>query len=149
MKSLQIESIATATDNRCEQVNAWLREYNVDSNPQLMERLASGVEPVPLLVFAMIEGSLVGGVIAHTDHHWLKISIAAVDPSLRQQGIGTTLLKETERVAIERGCKWAFVDTMEYQAPQFYVRNGYQAAAEIDDWDSLGHKKYFFTRRLT
>jgi hypothetical protein len=37
---------------------------------------------------------------------------------------------------------------MDYQAPAFYQKLGYQIAGKLEDWDSLGHSKYLFTKQL-
>jgi len=53
-----------------------------------------------------------------------------------------------EQEATARGCRYAYVDTMDYQAPTFYRKLGYQLAGQLDDWNSRGHAKCFFTKRL-
>jgi GNAT superfamily N-acetyltransferase len=94
-------------------------------------------------------GNVVGGLFAETQFSWLKISVMSVFVPFRSQGIGSELLRVAEGEAAHRGCRYAYVDTMEYQAPQFYRRQGYQAAGELKDWDSHGHTKYLFTKLLT
>ena len=66
----------------------------------------------------------------------------------RRKGVGTALLARAEAVAKESGCRYAYTDTMEYQAPDFYQKAGYKIAGELDDWDSHGHKKLFFIKGL-
>jgi ribosomal protein S18 acetylase RimI-like enzyme len=54
-----------------------------------------------------------------------------------------------EREAVARGCRHAFLDTMDYQAPDFYQKLGYQIAGKLDDWDSHGHAQFLFTKQLS
>jgi GNAT superfamily N-acetyltransferase len=129
------------------QVCAWLRAYNVEHNPQFMQYREAN-DAVPLQVAAFEDARLVGGLLGETLLEWLKISIMAVDPSHRRTGIGTALLAEAERAAIERGCRQAYVDTMSYQAPEFYKRCGYKIVGEIPNWDSFGHSKLFLIKTL-
>lgn len=89
-----------------------------------------------------------GGLFAETQLSWLRISIMAVSPEWRSQGIGAALLAEAEREAIVRGCKYAYVDTMQYQAPRFYLAHGFVIAGQIPDWDSHGHAKLYLSKRL-
>ncbi len=64
------------------------------------------------------------------------------------QGIGARMLQLAEAEAIRRGCQYAYVDTMDYQAPDFYQRLGYTIAGQLDDWDSHGHAKLFLVKKL-
>ena len=87
-------------------------------------------------------------MFATTQFHWLRIDIMATKEDQRRQGVGRALLSSAEQVAKERGCKYAFTDTMDYQAPGFWEKVGYKVAGEIDDWDSHGHRKFYFTKEL-
>ena len=72
----------------------------------------------------------------------------AVNPEWRSRGIGAALLGEAEQQAVARGCKYAYVDTMDYQAPRFYQTRGFGIVGQIPDWDSHGHAKLYFSKRL-
>jgi ribosomal protein S18 acetylase RimI-like enzyme len=71
-----------------------------------------------------------------------------VAESARRDGIGRHLMELAEREAANRGCQYAYLDTMDYQAPEFYLKLGYQIAGRLDNWDSHGHTKFFFVKRL-
>ena len=60
--------------------------------------------------------------------------------------VGTTLMREAERVAVERGCHSAFLDTFSFQAPGFYQKLGYEIFATLDY--PPRHKRHFLKRRL-
>lgn len=133
-----------------ETVARWLREHNVASVPDLWARL-DGPEgdPDPLFIAAKdAEGTLVGGLMAFTQLAWLKIDRMAVAPSRRRQGVGAALVDRAEREGRARGCRHAYVDTMSHQAPGFYERLGYERVGLLEDWDSYGHDKSFFRKRL-
>jgi GNAT superfamily N-acetyltransferase len=130
-------------------VRAWLREYNLQANGPFMEKLERPEsKPEPLVLLARSDGRILGGLVGETVFTWLRVSIMAIDPARRRQGIGAALLNRAETDARQRGCKYAYVDTMEYQAPAFYERQGYAIAGRLDDWDSHGHAKFFLTKRL-
>ena len=133
----------------CDRVRQWLREHNLAVNGEFMHKLqAPEHQAVPVVILGEIGGEVVGGLLAETQLAWLKISIMAVDPRFRFQGIGAALLAEAERVAALRGCKHSYVDTMSNQAPEFYLRHGYHLAGNIADWDSHGHAKCLLTKDL-
>ena len=147
---MKLEAIDDPSDELRESVYVHLREYNQRMNAtawaarDLPENAAKAVN-----IFASDEdGRVVGGLFGTTEFSWLKIDIMAVPEALRKTGIGTELLDEAERIAKTRGCKYAFTDTMEHQAPNFYRKAGYAVVGEIPDWDSHGHTKYFLRKEL-
>lgn len=145
-------SIATVVDTSapgCDLVRQWLREHNWTVNPTFMEQIQQPEHQLqPLVLLATADARVVGGLFAETQLAWLRISIMSVHPEWRSQGIGAALLAETERQALARGCKYAYVDTMEYQAPRFYLAHGFVTVGEIPDWDSRGHSKLYLSKRL-
>ena len=133
----------------CHLVRQWLREHNSAANPKFMELLQQPEHEVQTLVLlASNDTGVVGGLFAETRFAWLRISIIAVRPENRSQGIGAALLADAEREGAARGCEHAYVETMEYQAPRFYLAHGYRVVGEIPNWDSQGHRKYFLTKNL-
>lgn len=145
---VQIETTESAELQ--EGVNSLLRAYNRQRNPvyyglrDLPEHL-----PKPLnLVAYNSDHEIVGGLLAETQFEWLKIHILVVAEHVRGQGIGRRLMTMAEDEAKRRGCKRAFVDTMGFQSPDFYPRLQYQLAGKLENWDSHGHGKYLYTKRL-
>ena len=133
----------------CDSVRQWLREHNWKVNPAFMEKLYQPEHEVrSLVVLAENDSGVVGGLFAETQLSWLRISIMAVSPEWRSRGVGAALLADAERQAVERGCRYAYVDTMEYQAPAFYQARGFKIVGEIPDWDSQGHRKFHLSKQL-
>lgn len=136
-------------DGEKETVYSWLREYNHEVNGDFMRSLEIEGTEIPVFLSARNEkGEVIGGLEGIIIHKWLKIDIMAVEPDQRRKGTGTELIERAENIAIERGCEFAFVDTMSYQAPGFYERLGYDVVGRIPDWDSHGHDKLYFTKNL-
>lgn len=130
-------------------IRQWLREHNWSANPDFMRQMQDPQHAAqPLILLAESDGAILGGLLAETQFSWLRISIMAVDPKYRSQGIGAALLAEAELLAKKRGCRHVYVDTMEHQAPRFYLTHGFQTAGQIPDWDSCGHTKFYFTKDL-
>jgi len=144
--------LTTASDASapgCDLVRQWLREHNWAVNPAFMVQLQQPEHAAqPLILLTHCDDRVIGGLFAETQLSWLRISIMSVHPEHRSKGIGAALLAEAERLAYERGCKHAYVDTMDYQAPQFYLSNGFKQVGHIPDWDSHGHAKLYFTKQL-
>jgi GNAT superfamily N-acetyltransferase len=90
----------------------------------------------------------IGGVIASLNY-WggLDISVLWVAPDFQKQGIGSLLLKKAEEEAKKMGAYIALLDTFDFQAPDFYVKNGYTLAGTIDGFPK-GHKRFYFKKEL-
>src|SRR5688572_19356913 len=88
-----IAKVADTSVPGCDVVRQWLREHNQAMNPafmKLMQQPEHGARPLVLL--AMADAAVVGGIFAETQLAWLRISIMAVSPTSRSQGIGAALL---------------------------------------------------------
>ena len=127
-----------------------LRDYNHAANPELWAKFDDpSHDPKPLHIVARNDtGELVGGLFAATSMSWLKVDIMAVREDHRRRGVGALMLHAAEAEARRRGCKYCFLDTMDYQAPEFYRRCGYDVVGSIADWDSHNHTKFYFTKQL-
>ncbi len=93
------------------------------------------------------DGTLRGGLIGGTYWDWLFIKILWLDESLRGQGAGSRLVGMAEQIAIERGCHAAHLDTMSFQAPDFYRKLGYTVYGQLDDMPP-GHSRLFMQKSL-
>lgn len=127
-----------------------LRAYNVERNGAFFAaRERPEHAPRGLYVIARDgNGRVIGGLTAETQFAWLRVSIMAVVAADRNQGTGRRLMAAAEEEAIRRGCRYAYVDTMDYQAPGFYQKLGYAVVGRLEDWDSHGHAKYFLVKQL-
>jgi GNAT superfamily N-acetyltransferase len=144
-----LANVADTLAPGCDLVRQWLREHNWTANPDFMEQLQQPEHQArPLVLLATANSGVVGGLFAETQLAWLRVSIMAVSPEWRSQGIGAALLSKAEQQAIVRGCKYAYADTMEYQAPRFYLAHGFGIVGQIPDWDSRGHTKLYLSKRL-
>jgi len=144
----RVELESNAESPACRAVCELLREHNLRANPGFMELLSSPTSKTLLNLVARSDERVVGGLLGYTERKWLRIDIMAVAADYQRRGIGTSLLRRAEKIAVSRGCCYAFVDSLEHQAPGFYFRCGYVESGVIADWDSHGTSKYFLTRQL-
>jgi ribosomal protein S18 acetylase RimI-like enzyme len=92
-------------------------------------------------------GRLIGGLIGFLHWEWLRIEILAVAPEYRGSGWGRRLMAEAERRAIAGGCRQAWVDTFDFQAPDFYEHLGYIRFGELEDYPT-GQRRLFYRKVL-
>ncbi|MFJ8790029.1 GNAT family N-acetyltransferase [Streptomyces sp. NPDC102462] len=127
-----------------------LRDTNTAASPVLAAlRGTPGAREVPLHVWAVdAAGELAGGLVGHTWAAWLHVTYLWVDGRYRGAGLGARLLTEAERLAgRDRGCRAARVETWDFQAPEFYRKQGYEVVGVIPDYPP-GITEYTLTRRL-
>ena len=92
-------------------------------------------------------GSIIGGILGGTYWGWMYVDILWVAEKHRKRGVGTRLLQEAEREAVRRGCHHVHLDTMSWQAPEFYQKHGYAVLGILPDIPS-GNQKYLLTKSL-
>ena len=93
------------------------------------------------------DGNVIGGLIGGTYWGWMYVDILWVAESHRRQGIGSRLLAEAEAEAHRRGCHHVHLDTMSWQAPEFYQKHGYTVIGILPDIPA-GKQKYLLMKAL-
>jgi ribosomal protein S18 acetylase RimI-like enzyme len=80
---------------------------------------------------SLASGAVVGGAVGRLWGECCELQQIWVDPAYRRRGIGAKLVELFEARAAERGCRTFYLETFSFQAPAFYRKLGYHAAAEI------------------
>lgn len=91
--------------------------------------------------------NVIAGILGGTYWGWLHIDILWVDENFRSKKIGSRLLIAAENEAKKRGCHSVHVDTMSWQAPEFYKKHGYELISELDNIPD-GYKKFHFVKKF-
>jgi 8-oxo-dGTP pyrophosphatase MutT (NUDIX family)/GNAT superfamily N-acetyltransferase len=68
----------------------------------------------------------VGAIVVQLFWGQLHIKYLIVDKKYRGRGVATALMNHALEYGVERGCHFAFVETMSFQAPNFYLKLGFQ-----------------------
>ena len=101
-------------------------------------------ESEPLNLYVEDEhGEIMAGLVAETFGNWLEIEYLFVKEDLRGQGIGSQLLQRAESEAKKRNCRYAFVNTYQFQAPAFYQKYGYKEVFVLKDYPYSGQRHYY------
>ena len=101
-------------------------------------------ESEPLNLYVEDEhGEIMAGLVAETFGNWLEIEYLFVKEDLRGQGIGSQLLQQAESEAKKRNCRFAFVNTYQFQAPAFYQKHDYQEVFTLKDYPCTGQRHYY------
>ena len=78
--------------------------------------------------------------VAYIDSLW-------VDSKYRGNGLGARLLAEIEKTAKAKGCYLIHLDTFDFQAKEFYEKQGYAVFGVLENCPK-GHCRYYFTKKL-
>jgi GNAT superfamily N-acetyltransferase len=78
-------------------------------------------------------GTVRGGILSEICWNWLEIHTFMIDEAIRKSGYGTKLLSELEKIALQKECDFIKVDTLSFQALDFYKKNGYQVFGSLDN----------------
>lgn len=89
----------------------------------------------------------IAGLLGHTLWNGFFISALWVAEAVRRKGIGRKLLAKAEELAIHHGCDHIHLDTFDFQARDFYEKNGFQIFGSIEDYP-IGHKRYYLVKKL-
>lgn len=91
--------------------------------------------------------SLIGGITGRLLlGNCLSIEILWVEPEHRNQGYATKLLLTIEEAAQRNGSKLSQVDTFDFQALEFYQKNGYELFGVLEDCPCPGNKRYYLKK---
>jgi GNAT superfamily N-acetyltransferase len=105
------------------------------------------IKYVAVLVRDTDSGDTVGGLWAHTMHDWMFVELLSVPDALRGLGLGSKLMAQAEQLALARNCTGIWLDTFEFQAPEFYRKMGFEQCGSIDDHPK-GMSRLIFRKRL-
>lgn len=112
------------------------------------ERYTGDAPQVRLGAFARdAAGRIVAGAHGTITWGWLHVERLWVDESLRGRGVGTEVLARIEREALARGVFRFRVDTASFQALDFYLKQGYEVFAQLED-SPPGYTDYFLSKRI-
>ena len=101
-----------------------------------------------LAVFARDEcNELIGGVHGWFYWEWLHVDTLWVAEPLRGQGLGSSLLRAIEILAVDRAATGIHLETTDFQALPFYRNKGYTVFGELHG-KPAGHTWYYLQKRL-
>lgn len=123
-------------------VEAGLDEFN--------EKAAGFLDRRSLAVFLKdpSSGRVVGGLTGRTSLGLLFVDYFYLPPHLRGSGLGSQLLRAAEDEAVRRGCRTGVLYTINFQAPDFYRRNGWHVFGEVPSGGSSDISRIYLTKDL-
>ena len=119
----------TLTDAVDPRLRFLLSEGLAEHNAEHTHRRDS--RPLAVTVHDPDTGLLAGGLLGRTSLGLFFLDLFWLPPRLRGDGVGSRALRMAEEEAIRRGCTAATLVTVNFQAPEFYARYGWQEFGRI------------------
>jgi len=76
-------------------------------------------------------GELCGGLLGRTSLGLFFLDLFYLPDRMRRNGTGSAIMRMAETEAIRRGCRAATLVTVNFQAPGFYARHGWEEFGRI------------------
>ena len=119
-------------------------QYEASFGPDMLEKL----EPQDYYLAREEEGRLIALLHAQQVLENIHIKALVVDKGHQKKGLGASLLAELEEKATEAGVTSITLSTKSYQARDFYIKQGYEIYASLEDVPQIGVTKYHFIKWL-
>jgi GNAT superfamily N-acetyltransferase len=91
---------------------------------------------------------VIGGIHGELVWEWLYIRALWVNDTCRGMGIGSQLLSRLEAAALSRGFSKSHLETTDFQALGFYLKNGYEVFGELEG-KPAGSTWYYLKKDLS
>lgn len=89
-----------------------------------------GLDAEPISFEIWQGNELIGACVIQLFWGQLHIKYLYVDKSYRNKGIGKELMEKAFSYGKSKGCNFAFVETLSFQAPDFYQKLGFEIELE-------------------
>jgi ribosomal protein S18 acetylase RimI-like enzyme len=140
MQDVRFEVTDVSMSADADAIDAGLQAFNLAAAPFDEVR--------PLICTAKLHNEiLVGGVKARTWGECCELQQIWVLENYRRSGIGRRLMVETEVEAARRGCTLLYLETFNFQAPEFYRQLGFDIACEFHGFPD-GIVKYILRKAI-
>ncbi|WP_176059487.1 GNAT family N-acetyltransferase [Paraburkholderia sp. BCC1876] len=124
-----------------ESISRSLNEFNIQKTG------IDDVRPIAVLIKDPETGKVIGGLTGRTSLGLLFVDLFYIPAALRGEGLGSRILGEAEAEAIARGCRGAVLYTINFQAPEFYLRHGWRVFGDVP-CEPAGSSRVFMRKDL-
>lgn len=81
-----------------------------------------------------VDGYFVGGASGKIQFGWYHLDQLWLDEKFRMSGIGSEIIRNIEKIAMDKNCFGIKTETWSFQAKDFYQKNGFEIYAKLDDF---------------
>lgn len=93
------------------------------------------------------DADIVGGICGSYANDYMKIEWVWIDEQYRGQGLGRKIFNQLHDLALAKNCKYIDLETLEFQAKDFYEKLGFKLIATLPNWVG-GYDAYIMRKFL-
>lgn len=93
-------------------------------------------------------GRIIGGLTGYALYEWMFVQYLSVAEDARGRGLGQALIERAEAWGREQGLGGMWLETFDFQAPDFYRKLGFVEFGAIENHPS-GSRRIFFQKRFS
>lgn len=133
-----------SNDNECQYISNKIMQFNSTQVPFTQE-----VTPDFKRYIIKYQNDVIAGINA-VIYHWgiLYIDELFVTEDFRHKKLGSYLIEKVEQEAIELGATISHTDSFDFQAKDFYLKQGYEVFGVLEDCPP-GHKRFYLKKKLS
>ena len=135
--------LSISSDEECERISDEVMNFNARAGP-----FTQTETPIFKRYVIKDNNEVIAGINA-VIYHWgmLYIDELFVSEAYRHKKLGTYLMNKVEHEAKANGATLSHLDTFDFQAKDFYLKQGYKVFGVLDDCPP-GHKRYYLSKML-
>ena len=135
--------LTISTEDESEYISDEIMHYNARKVPFTQKET-----PIFKRYVIKVNYEVIAGIIA-VIYHWgiLFIDEMFVSEMHRHKNLGSYLIKKVEDEAIELGATLSHTDTFDFQAKDFYIKQGYKIFGVLEDCPK-DHKRFYLSKNL-
>ncbi|WP_411822769.1 GNAT family N-acetyltransferase [Leptospira sp. 'Mane'] len=99
-------------------------------------------------ILAKKEEKIVAAALGYMYFRGLNLQLLWVDSEERGKNLGREMLQKVEEEAVQLNCSLIFGYSFGFQAPKFYLQEGYEQVGVISDFPP-GHNCFFLSKKLS
>lgn len=135
--------LSMSTDEECEHISDEIMHFNARAVPFTQKET-----PVFKRYVLKDNNEVIAGINAFI-YHWgmLFIDELFVSEAYRHKQLGTYLMNRVEEEAKEIGATLSHTDTFDFQAKDFYLKQGYEIFGVLENCPP-NHNRYYLKKKL-
>lgn len=117
-----------------------LNQYTKEFVPELNHKQIN-------ISFIYVEDDeILGRIVGFIHWDYLQIELFFVSKNAQGKGVGTKLLDHIEKIAKKNNVVYILLETMSFNAPKFYEKNGFNILTKIVDSPLKDENRYFYIK---